>query len=58
MIRKAGTGIAVANSVDEAKLAADYVTENDNEHGAIAEIIEKMLKGDFDHERKISAGHR
>lgn len=58
MIRKAGTGIAVANSVDEAKLAADYVTENDNEHGAIAEIIEKMLKGDFDHERKISAGRR
>ena len=50
MIQKAGTGIAVANSVEEAKQAADYVTENDNEHGAMKEIIEKILKGDFDHE--------
>lgn len=48
MIRKAGTGIAVANSVEELKLAADYVCKNDNEHGAIQEIIDRMLEGGFD----------
>ena len=46
-----------ALKIDNKSGHGNYVTEYDNEHGAIAEIIEKMLKGDFDHERKISAGH-
>lgn len=46
MIKAAGVGIAVKNGVEEAKMAADYITENDNEHDAIAEVIEKLiLKG-------------
>ncbi len=48
MIRRAGTGIAVANSVEQAKEAADYVTVNDNNHDAVKEIIGLMLKGAFD----------
>jgi len=36
--------------VEELKLAADYVCANDNEHGAIQEIIDRMLEGGFDHE--------
>lgn len=43
MIHAAGTGIAMKNGVEETKAAADYVTEQDNEHDAIAEIIEKFI---------------
>lgn len=43
MIRAAGMGIAMKNGVPEAKAAADYVTEHDNEQDAIAEIIEKFI---------------
>lgn len=43
MLKEAGTGIAVKNAVEKAKFAANYVTENDNEHDAIAEIIEKFI---------------
>ncbi len=43
MLHAAGTGIAMKNGVEETKAAADYVTEQDNEHDAIAEIIEKFI---------------
>lgn len=43
MIKAAHIGIAVKNAVDAAKEAADYVTENDNNHDAIAEVIEKFI---------------
>ena len=43
MIRAAGTGCAVANALEEVKEAADYVTERDNNHSAIAEIVERFL---------------
>lgn len=45
MIEKAGTGIAVANAVDELKQIADYVTVNDNNHDAVKEMLEFILKG-------------
>lgn len=48
MLQKAGTGIAVANSLDEVKEVADYVTINDNNGDAVKEIIDLMLKGEFD----------
>ena len=48
MLEKAGTGIAVANSLDEVKEAADYVTINDNNHDAVAEIVDLIMKGKFD----------
>ena len=43
MIRAAGTGVAMSNAVAEAKAAADYVTERDNNHDGVAEIIRKFL---------------
>lgn len=39
MIKAAGVGIAMKNAHEETKAAADYVTERDNDHDAIAEII-------------------
>ena len=42
MILAAGTGCAVANADEALKAAADYVTENDNDHGAIAEILHRF----------------
>lgn len=43
MIQAAGTGIAMQNATDEVKKVADYVTENDNDHGGVAEFIEKLV---------------
>lgn len=43
MIRAAHIGIAMKNGTEEIKKAADYVTENDNNHDAIAEVIEKFI---------------
>lgn len=43
MIRAAGVGVAMANGIQEAKDAADYITRRDNNHDAIEEIIRKFL---------------
>ena len=43
MLKTAGLGVAMANAIDEAKAAADYVTVNDNNHDAIAEVVEKFV---------------
>ena len=43
MILAAGVGCAAANAVDEVKAGADYITENDNNHSAVAEIIRKFM---------------
>lgn len=43
MIEKAHIGVAMKNGIPEIKRAADYVTENDNNHDAIAEVIEKFI---------------
>ena len=43
MIEAAGTGVAVANAREELKSVADFITENDNNHGAIAEVIHKFI---------------
>jgi hydroxymethylpyrimidine pyrophosphatase-like HAD family hydrolase len=37
MIQTAHVGVAMKNGIDELKKVADYVTENDNNHDAIAE---------------------
>ena len=44
MIEVAGIGVAMANGTDEVKAAADYITENDNNHDGIAEIVERFLQ--------------
>lgn len=46
MIEAAGVGVAMKNAVDEAKAVADYVTENDNNHDGIAEVIDKLILGE------------
>ena len=43
MIRTAGLGVAMANATDEVKAIAGYVTENDNDHDGISEIIYKFI---------------
>lgn len=43
MIEVAGVGIAMKNAVEEAISVADYVTENDNNHDAIAEVIDRLI---------------
>ena len=46
MIKTAGIGAAMANAIEEVKAAADYVTERDNNHDGVAEIIERFLLRD------------
>lgn len=43
MIEMAGVGVAMKNSVDEAKAVADYITKNDNNNDGIAEIIDTLI---------------
>lgn len=43
MIQTAGIGVAMANAYDEVKAVADYITENDCDHDAIAEVIYKFM---------------
>lgn len=43
MIEYAGLGVAVANARIEVKQIADFITLNDNNHDAIAEVIEKFI---------------
>jgi hydroxymethylpyrimidine pyrophosphatase-like HAD family hydrolase len=43
MIEAAGVGVAMLNASPVAKQAANYVTTVDNNHGGIAEVIEKFV---------------
>lgn len=43
MVEVAGVGVAMANGRDELKAVADYITEADNNHGGIAEVINKFV---------------
>ncbi len=43
MIVAAGVGVCVSNGRDELKSVADYITTEDNNHGAIAEAINKFI---------------
>ncbi len=46
MIREAGIGVAMKNARDEIKAEADCVTENDNNHSGVAEVIYKYVLTD------------
>ena len=39
MLRYAGLGVAMANAQEAAKDVAGYITEHDNDHDGIAEVI-------------------
>lgn len=43
MIKCAGLGVAVKNAREYIKEYADYITEKDNNNGAIGEVIEKFI---------------
>ncbi len=43
MLQAAHISVAMKNGIQELKNMADYVTENDNNHDAIAEVIEKFI---------------
>ena len=43
MLTHAGIGIAVQNALPDVKNAADYVTRSDNNHDAVAEVVEKFI---------------
>lgn len=45
MIECAGLGVAVNNARGYIKKYADYITEKDNNNGAIAEVIQKFILG-------------
>lgn len=45
MIECAGLGVVVNNARDYIKKYADYITEKDNNNGAIAEVIQKFILG-------------
>lgn len=43
MIEAAGVGCAVANALDNVKAAANYVTKRDNNHSAVAEVVDRFM---------------
>ena len=43
MITAAGVGVCMANGIPAAKAAADYVTERDNNHDGMVEVVEKFI---------------
>lgn len=43
MLKAAGVGCAMQNAVPAAKEIADYITENDNNHDGIAEIVYRFM---------------
>ena len=47
MIRRAGTGIAVQNALEEVKNAADYVTSRTNNQNIVEEIIDHFIRTDI-----------
>ena len=43
MIQAAGIGVAMANGTEEVKAAAQYVTQRDNNHDGVAEVVNRFL---------------
>lgn len=43
MIRYAGLGVAMANAQEEVKNVANYITDRDNDHDGIAEVIDRFF---------------
>lgn len=44
LVRRVGFGVAVANASDELKKYADFITQQTGGNGAVAEVIEHLLK--------------
>lgn len=46
MLRYAALGVAMGNGSDEAKAAADYITDT-NDRDGLAQFLDRLLEGDF-----------
>lgn len=44
LVKRAGLGVAVANAAEELKHVANYITTRPGGQGAVAEVIESILK--------------
>ena len=44
MIAMAGVGVAMANGTDQVKAIADYITQRDNNHDGIAEVVDRFFR--------------
>ena len=44
LVKRVGLGVAVANAAEELKHVADYITNRPGGEGAVAEVIESILK--------------
>lgn len=47
MLRYAGLGVAMANAREQVKDVANYITERDNDHDGVAEVIERFFQEDW-----------
>ena len=47
MLRCAGLSVAMGNASDAVRAAADVIVA-DNEHGGMAEILNRIAEGEFD----------
>ncbi len=43
MIEAAGVGVAMNNGIDSVKAVANYITERDNDHSAVSEVINRFI---------------
>jgi 3-deoxy-D-manno-octulosonate 8-phosphate phosphatase (KDO 8-P phosphatase) len=44
VLKRVGFAATVANAIDEAKAASDYVTQAEGGHGGVREVVELILK--------------
>ena len=54
VLERAGVGVAVADGVDEAKAAADYITRAPGGQGAVREMVNLILKAQNKWQRVLS----
>ena len=54
VLQRAGLPIAVANARDEVKAACRYVTDARGGHGAVREVIDRLLKSRGEFESSVS----
>jgi 3-deoxy-D-manno-octulosonate 8-phosphate phosphatase (KDO 8-P phosphatase) len=54
LFRKVGMAIAVADACQEARKAADYVTDREGGHGAVREVCDLILRARGDWKKIIA----
>ncbi len=54
VLRRAGLPIAVANAIDEVKDLAHWITTRPGGHGAVREVIERLLRARGEYEAAVA----